>query len=96
MSEWIPVTERLPEPEKDGAPQEVLINVLEIESYGENNEYHEKWHWEAVGFYEDCEWYSTWIHGHKKISDTNNEDTKCYHIVTAWMPLPEPYKEDEE
>lgn len=65
-------------PETDN---EVLITVLDAE-----DDYVEVY----KGFYQDHEWWTQWCHGCLKI-----KDEPCgVNIVTAWMPLPEPYKEE--
>jgi len=61
---------------------EVLITVFDTE-----DDYVEVY----KGFYQDHEWWTQWCHGCLKI-----KDEPCgVNIVTAWMPLPEPYKGEE-
>ena len=31
-----------------------------------------------------------------EVEEMNEEYRNCYHEVAAWMPLPEPYKENED
>ena len=71
MSEWIPVTERLPEGEKY-----VLISTAEYDCpiVAKCGSYYD----------EEIEW-----------SDVDGYGLEKDNIF-AWMPLPEPYKEDEE
>lgn len=67
-------------PETD---DEVLITVLDME-----DDYVEVY----KGFYQDHEWWTQWCHGCLKI-----KDEPCgVNIVTAWMPLPDPYREEGE
>ena len=62
---------------------EVLITVFDTE-----DDYVEVY----KGFYQDHEWWTQWCHGCLKI-----KDEPCgVNIVTAWMPLPEPYKGGEQ
>lgn len=71
MSEWIPVTERLPEEKR-----EVLICTSDEFIYiGE----YEKWTW-ADGL-------GTW---------TESVEYRTISDVVAWMPLPEPWKGEED
>ena len=66
-------------PENDN---EVLITVWDAE-----DDYVEVY----KGFYQGHEWWTQWCHGCSKI-----KDEPCgANIVTAWMPLPEPWKEGE-
>ena len=83
---WIPVSERLPEDEKEylvtlekvyGTPEKLygIANYLKFGDAGYCNE-------KKYGY---LEW--------DKYSDGHG-GTKMYKVI-AWMPLPEPYKEDE-
>lgn len=80
MSEWIPVSERLPE--KDGtylctsrwdSEDDYGVEMLD---FGDTVEdcVHESWTWNGKGFGEE------WSDGIDNI-----------HDVIAWMPLPDPY-----
>lgn len=82
---WIPVSERLPEDEKEylvtlekvhGTPETLLgiANYLKFDDAG-------YWNENKYGY---LEW--------DKYSDGHG-GTKMYKVI-AWMPLPEPYKED--
>lgn len=41
------------------------------------------------GFYQDGKWWTQWCHGCLELEKEPCGD----NIVTAWMPLPEPYRE---
>ena len=82
---WIPVSERLPEDEKEylvtlekvyGTPETLfgIANYLRFEDAG-------YWNEKKYGY---LEW--------DRYSDGHG-GTKMYKVI-AWMPLPEPYKED--
>lgn len=79
MSEWINPNEKLPENDES-----VLITVkagTDLEDYG--IPYHDEV-WQAV--FHDDGWYkhfTTW------------NDVQLTKEVKAWMPLPEPYLEEE-
>lgn len=83
---WIPVSERLPEDEKEylvtlekvyGTPEKLygIASYLKFDDAG-------YWNENKYGY---LEW--------DKYSDGHG-GTKMYKVI-AWMPLPEPYKEDE-
>ena len=82
---WIPVSERLPEDEREclvtlekvlGTPETLfgIANYLKFDDAG-------YWNENKYGY---LEW--------DKYSDGHG-GTKMYKVI-AWMPLPEPYKED--
>lgn len=82
---WIPVSERLPEDEREclvtlekvyGTP-EIFMGIASYLKFGNDGYWNEK----KYGY---LEW--------DKYSDGHG-GTKMYKVV-AWMPLPEPYKED--
>jgi hypothetical protein len=91
---WIPVSERLPEPE---------INVLIRQSYGEDAPYANI----TIGhLHQESDLrrkpYWTWIaYGadmvHPKIEAWHRADFICPgdEFVTHWMPLPQPPKEEK-
>lgn len=71
MSEWFPVSERLPEPK-----QYVLISTDDAYLKRVNP---------CLGWRDDKCWYAYTANG-----------MYCIHFPIAWMPIPEPYKEDEK
>lgn len=82
---WIPVSERLPEDEREclvtlekvyGTP-ETLLGIANYLKFGDAGYWNER----KYGY---LEW--------DKYSDGHG-GTKMYKVI-AWMPLPEPYKED--
>lgn len=82
---WIPVSERVPEDEKEylvtlekvyGTPEK-LYGIANYLKFGDAGYWNEK----KYGY---LEW--------DKYSDGHG-GTKMYKVI-AWMPLPEPYKED--
>ena len=83
---WIPVSERLPEDEKEYlvtlekvyGTHEKLYGIANYLKFGDAGYWNEK----KYGY---LEW--------DKYSDGHG-GTKMYKVI-AWMPLPEPYKEDQ-
>lgn len=87
-NEWIPVKERLPETDYELWSDPVLVTR---KAYYPNGE---KWYKVEKAVY--CE---ELLSSDKKYRDTpgwrigkNNYSTDC---IVAWMPLPEPYTEEE-
>ena len=103
MDRWIPVSERLPEPYKI---VEVTVHCSEwISDYDsvwvpENEKVHHGEEYltrtgyidkdEEWIFYDQdgCEFYCE--------KEFGSDKTDIYNIVTAWQPLPEPYKEEQD
>lgn len=96
---WIPVSERLPEPYK---MVEVTLHCSEwISDYDsdwtpeEEKKYHEEEYIVSTGYMNK---YGNWnaIDEEKSVIYCDKEfgtDKNCvYSVVTAWKPLPEPYK----
>lgn len=91
---WIPVSERLPE---DCVPVNItLVNHNPVPYYASIKDvpftatgicYKGKWYWYSVV----CEDYLK-EYGERYEKDAVDADIE----VTAWMPLPEPYRESEE
>ena len=86
MSEWIPVNERLPE--ESG---EYLVRPSDgvLEDYSDFSEVM------IMPYDADCEAFGWWNEVYDPVTlgyvDSNFDE---YEVV-AWMPLPEPYKEQE-
>ena len=83
---WIPVSERLPEDEKEYLVTLEKVYVTPEKLYGIANylKFGDAGYWNEKK-YGYLEW--------DKYSDGHG-GTKMYKVI-AWMPLPEPYKEDE-
>lgn len=96
---WIPVTERLPE--KSGA---YLVTILNRELGPHTDHGHdviqgakppkdEYWDHHANLYAERAD--GKWVHMVQRIFDAEICDWSGYgEIQLAWMPLPEPYKEE--
>lgn len=80
MNKWISVEDRLPEI-KDG--EDFSDKVLMFTKVGEM----------FVGDYTEYRWYNT-IYKEWHSYGTGGRRMKTKSKVIAWMPLPEPYKED--
>lgn len=83
---WIPVSERMPDEDKN-----VLVSVhflrLEIKhKTGWNDHIKESWYVDIASQI-DGEWTS---------ASDEYKVSKNRHIVTAWMPLPEPWKGEDD
>lgn len=76
---WIPLSERLPETDKEGCSKYILLSFSNFTV-------------PCVGRYEVDKDGS----GAFYVGDDEIEATNCDLIVNAWMPLPKPYREDEQ
>lgn len=100
---WIPVTERLPE-----TRQAVIVTVHSSEWISDYNsvgfpEEEKKHHSESQGVYvgyleKDGKW---WFLDEDMCEvlcekEFGNDKGRVYDVVIAWMPLPEPYKMENE
>lgn len=98
-NDWVPVSERLPEPDKIVY---VTVHCSEWTSdydsdwVAENEKvYHEEKYIVNVGYVdEDWHWTAFNDDGYEVCCDEEfGTDKGCvYSVVTAWLPLPEPYK----
>lgn len=110
MSEWISVKERLPECEQEVLINAVrkcrwdetrTYNIITTAFYedGKMLEVNSKWRWEDIDYAgwneeEDCGiipegW---WEYRHYNPDEVYNNCVDDF--IIAWMPLPEPYRED--
>ena len=92
---WIPCSERLPDFMSNDKPNDVLVCVRVTEMYMGCNKKQAIYYGRAVGCYYDEKWWITYVYGCKRISEINEEYKNCHYEVIAWMPLPEPYKEND-
>ena len=76
-TDWIPVSDRLPEDVLGGTSDDVLICVTDSLEEAQTI---------STGFYSkpDQGWWSMWAYGCHRLDSE--------YKVTAWMPLPAPYK----
>lgn len=86
VGKWIPCKERLPEEDRN-----VLVSVhflgLEIKhKSGWTDHIKESWYVDVASQI-DGEWFS---------ASDEYKVAKNRHIVTAWMPLPEPWRGEED
>ena len=86
MSEWIPVSERLPEEDENVL---VTVNFKGIERRHKNG-----WN-ERINpcFYVEI---ASQIEGHWMSYSDEYKVDKNLHEVIAWMPLPKPYKAERQ
>lgn len=83
---WIPVTERLPEEDKDVLVTVHFLGLKQTHPNGWNDHIKPSFYVDIAKHYSG-EWCST--------SD-EYKVARSRHIVTAWRPLPEPYIAEEE
>ena len=82
--QWIPVSERLPDEEKDVLVTVHFAGLTQKHKSGWNDHIKPK-NYVEVAHHIDGEWFS--------YSD-EYKVAKSQHTVIAWMPLPEPYKKN--
>ena len=87
MSEWIPVSERLPENVYGECSDDVLICVIDNDA--DDDEEQRNVYTGFYGYYNTVRqqgWWEVYTRGCHKLSEKVR--------VIAWMPLPKPYAED--
>ena len=88
-ADWIPVAERPPEdlvPVNitwiNRKPESYYIHIKDKPFTATGIQYHDKWYWYSVY----CEDYL------REYGDSELDEMDEHIEVTAWMPLPEPYR----
>lgn len=82
---WIPVTERLPEEDKDVLVTVHFLGLKKAHPIGWND------HIKPYFYVDIAKHYS----GEWSSASDEYKVARSRHIVTAWRPLPEPYTEEE-
>ena len=87
VQEWIPVEDRLPDPEQD-----VILCTREIETYGKHHEKKKIYRNIYMGYFDGDEWLTSYCHGCEYIFRMNEKYPNETIEVTHWMPMPAPPK----
>ena len=84
VQEWIPVDDRLPDPDQD-----VILCTREIETYGKHHEKKKIYRNIYMGYFDGDEWLTSYCHGCEYIFRMNEKYPNETIGVTHWMPLPD-------
>ena len=87
VQEWIPVKDRLPDPE-----QAVILCTRETETYGKHHEKKKIYRNIYIGYFDGDEWITSYCYGCEYIFRMNEKYPNETIEVTHWMPIPSPPK----